>query len=986
MIQSSVSRREFVGRLASLGIVVSAGLPTLAQTAGAGLPDPAVLFPAQWSFSFPKGAIILVSDRQLEDLGDPDREIDLSLSSTPDKTTLRRVCEAQKASGARTLIVAFDEFWSQYRPGQGGIPRTLTPDVDEYIARIRKISDFAGQFGLGLELSLLSPLELGRGYRNKTGETGRWVQYREGWRDPKSGEFTVQLWEQRQWTNNKGTIQLVRTGVRAFAFSEGRVGNTDFYAVDPVGIVELKEPLEISASESDSGESPAHRLTVRGKGGAAGKNRVLVVVSYETPEMDYFSPKALPFLRELMRSYHAAGVRLNALYSDEIHIQGDWRYFGHHDEGGFTMRFLTANFAARFAELYGSEFADFEKFLVYFCGSQHGFLPSTEAREPAQHVLGGAPGDVQRTWLLRRRYFDLLEKTVTDLFVDAKKFAEELYGHELEARAHATWAQSPTIDKWRAGGTPHAPRQYEYTSNFIWSNTVQQAACACSDYFRWNEFLSGGGNDHAEGGWSDRNYYALALACSTGILNRQPNAYAAAWGMPDEVLTRHHALEDAYGAAARPHFQAVQDAGHRDVEVLMLYPMSLVACDERFGSWMTQYGYTNYVTAEKLLQYGRVRDDGAIEMAGRTFTTLCALFEPLPPVGLIDFLERFVTRGGRLVWSGPPPRFDLKGGDVRTRWLALCGLASCHAGHQGIIAAGAEAVFSGVLQSVPRQAILTDFIVDWIYPCEPAAGAEVVARAFGRNVAVHRKAGAGSATFLGFRPRDDQSQSLGYEARTWFSILDALGAYPPSRPGLTANDNPAVVSRSTPYLATRFPNGTVAIAAHYRTHVESWEGGFHRDAKRDAEALAKNPPPSNELKLDDFAVAGRRISYRGIRTVAFRVDARQRLIAFAGHHCDSITVDGREHRFADKTLGTIGWAPVLPNRRVPGGALMEIFVHCDGALRIPLPEELAGARLFFAGSRPGSIGEAIPCRVTGGNLEFTATGSWSYRKLFVLAA
>ena len=41
---------------------------------------------------------------------------------------------------------------------------------------------------------------------------------------------------------------------------------------------------------------------------------------------------------------------------------------------------------------------------------------------------------------------------------------------------------------------------------------VQQAACACSDYFRWNEFLTGSGNDHAEGGWSDRDYYGLALA------------------------------------------------------------------------------------------------------------------------------------------------------------------------------------------------------------------------------------------------------------------------------------------------------------------------------------------------------------------------------------------------------------------------------------------------------------------------------------------
>ena len=96
----------------------------------------------------------------------------------------------------------------------------------------------------------------------------------------------------------------------------------------------------------------------------------------------------------------------------------------------------------------------------------------------------------------------------------------------------------------------------EYTPDFLWSNTVQQAAAACSDYFRWNDFLTGGGNDHAEGGWSDRNYYGLALACSTGILNTTPNAYAAAWGMPDAVGRRHQALADAYRGGRSPAFQA----------------------------------------------------------------------------------------------------------------------------------------------------------------------------------------------------------------------------------------------------------------------------------------------------------------------------------------------------------------------------------------------------------------------------------------------
>ena len=69
--------------------------------------------------------------------------------------------------------------------------------------------------------------------------------------------------------------------------------------------------------------------------------------------------------------------------------------------------------------------------------------------------------------------------------------------------------------------------------------------------------------------------------------------------------------------------------------------------------------------------------------------------------------------------------------------------------------------------------------------------------------------------------------------RTWFEILSALGAYPKTHPDLPINDNPSVVSRTTPYVACRFPNGTTSIATHYRSHEESWPGGFHRDAEKD---------------------------------------------------------------------------------------------------------------------------------------------------------
>jgi hypothetical protein len=954
----------------------------------AALPDPALTFPGPWQFLVPKGWTILVSDQQLDDLQDPDKPVDLSLSKTPEVKTLRQICQQTKASGGRTVILAFDEFWTQYRAGQGGKPRALMPDTDDYIRRLARIGETLKAHGLGFELSLLSPLEIGRGYARATGESGRCVQYREGYRDPATGKYTVSLWEQRRWTNNKGSIELQRVGARVFAFREQRLGATNLYWVNPSEIVELKSAPEIDVDESAVTNTRARRLTVRGRGDTAvgPLNRVLVVISYAVPEMDYFSPKALPFLEDLVSRYHAAGVPLNGLYADEIHIQQDWGYFDHHDEGQFAFRYLTPNLARRFAGLYGDEFADLEKFLVYFAYGQHGFLPDLAARLPAQHVFGRSPDEVQKTFLLRRRYFDLLQRNVVELFVKAKEYAEKKFGRELEARAHATWAQSPTCDSWHAGALPSAPRRYEYTPDFLWSNTVQQAASACDDYFEWNEFLTGGGNDHAEGGWSDRNYYGIALACSTGILNRVPQAYAAAWGMPSEVHRRHQAVCDAFGASASPWFQAVQDAQHRDIEVLMLYPLSLVACEERFGSWMVQYGYANYVSPRKLLERGRVTDDGKIEMAGRRFGTLAVLFEPLPPPDLLPFMEKFVGAGGKLVWSGPPPRLDLAGQTVLARWQKLVGVKGLAFGVEGQAMPGRQILFAGALKNVPEQAVPTDFLVDWVYPVEPDAGVELVATLNREAVGVHRAlASGGSATFLGFRPRDDQSASLGKEVQTWFRILLALGAYPKSRPDAPVNDNPSVVSRTTPYLACSFPNGATSIAAHYRTHEESWPGGFHRAVKQDAEILARNPLPSDKLELRDLAVNGHGVSYDGSLAVAFRLAEGGAQAAFAGQNCQRIAIDGRDHEFASQPMALIAWAPVLPERRVPGGAILELWAQGEAQVTIPLPADVSRGRLFFHGPRPGSIGHAIASSYARGLLQFKARREWGQAHLLLVA-
>lgn len=941
-----------------------------------------VAYPSAWNFQIPSTTIILTTDEELEALAsDPDRILNLATGRKPRMESLRQICERAQASGQRTIKIAFDHFFRQYRPGQDK-PRRLMPDSAEYVQQIATIGRFAAPYGLGLELSLLSPLEVGPAYIRRTGESGAWMQYRKGLRDPRTGAFSVELWRHLRWVNNKGPIDVTPKRVRVFAFREKAVPGTSYRAVDPAGIVEIRDGIEVQVYDGivrRSGDFQAQRIRVHGAGTLpqGDLDRVLVVEEYRTPEMDYFSPKALAFLEGLVDQYVGAGVKLNGLYSDEMHIQGDWAYFGHHDNGQFTLRYVSDGLQRHYAELYGEEFRDFAKFLVYFTYGQEDTAGDLTARQGIQHVFGASPAEIRRTALFRARYYHLLQDGVVDLFTAAKRYAERKVGHRLEARAHATWAQSPTIDYWDTGRQNRNAMMYEYTSNFLWSNTVHQAATACYDYFKWGDFLTGNGNDHAEGGWLDRDYWGLALAASTGVLNEVPNSYAAHWGMPAAVDARRDALVSAYGAGARTFYAAVADMRHREVDVLMLYPLDLVAVEERFGSWMTQYGYANYVTPAKLLERGRVVD-GGIEVAGHRYTTLAATFEPFPSRRLLDLMRAFAGRGGRLVWSGPAPVLTAEGGDALTAWQEIFGVDYRPEPAEGLLAPGMQVGFSGVLEKVQPQIILTDLLPDHIYPVTPREGTAAVARVKGFVVGTHRKVeGGGTATFLGYRPRDDQSRSLGYETRNWFEVLDQFGAYP-------GDGNTERISRTTGYLATRFPNGALAVAPHLRWMEESWPGGFSRDPEADRLIMLTNPPPSDSLRLDNVMIQGRTVSYEGTGALAFRLDSRGELLAFAGNDTKGITVDGRRTILADTPLDQIGWAPIAEERRVPGGAVAQILARGTGRVRIPAAGLASGSTLIAEGPKPGSRGAVVPARWEDGSFLFDITPAISGRTIFVL--
>ncbi len=916
------------------------------------------------------GSIILVSDDQFRNLARfPHQAVEKPAPWFDQPLSLHDFCRDLARSGAVKIHIAFDYFF-------GGSGRTLFPDSDEFIDNLKLIHDVAQEHGLGIEPSVLSPLELGAGYQAETGEQGRWMQYGEGYRDPLTGQYSLTLWKHRQWVNNKGPSPVEWVGVRAFAFREKPVEGSVFFSVDRNDIIELPTPQV----EDYPGTSPVHygapavggdpsrqfqaqRVRVHGGGMLASVDdpgefdRVLVVMIYHTQEMDYFSPSASRFVIDLADRYFDKGIHLDGVYSDEMHIQQDWIYHHHFDQGQFTVRYVSEGFEQRFAQEYGDRYADFAPWLVYFTCNQHGFLATHEPKLPSQHVFGPSREDIARTHLFRRNYYHFLEHSVIDLMISARQHIESLQGTALEAFYHATWAESPTCDAWTVDSvqrdwTPaEHRRKYEYTPEFLWSNTVQQASAACANYFAWNDFLTGGNNDIPEGGYADRNYYGRAIAASLAALNRNPLASCGMWGMPDIIRQRMTAVSEAYGVGGHPVFRSVQDYLPRQVEVLFIYPQDLVAVDERFGSWMVQYGYANFITAEKLLEYARVSEDGWLILEGPALTSryraVCALYEPFLSTQLLDLFEALVEKGGTVVWSGLPPLLNVDGSSLdASRLASLFGIDfSRLVSSPGYAMPGRSIHFSGALEAVADMPILTDLLVDRVYPLNPQGEGTPVAslRPGGSSQewlvgVLSRTRAGGNALYLGFRPRDDQSASLGTETRAWFEILHALGVYQ-STPGSIVQDNPSLLSRTSPYLVAAFPNGAVSVAPHFRTHEENWQGGFFRDEEQDARALEENPILDGAtIQLVDLQVMGQTVSYQGSHCLAWNKGQQTgSLLAFAGFGCSQVVLDGKVFRWSDQPVD-IAWHPLSADMQVEGADLRPLFrVWFSGEGRVVIP-------------------------------------------------
>lgn len=113
-----------------------------------------------------------------------------------------------------------------------------------------------------------------------------------------------------------------------------------------------------------------------------------------------------------------------------------------------------------------------------------------------------------------------------------------------------------------------------------------------------------------------------------------------------------------------------------------------------------------------------------------------------------------------------------------------------------------------------------------------------------------------------------------------------------------------------------------------------------------------------------------------------RSDAALPSFPFAGRKCHAIIVDRREFRFAEQDTDAIGWTPVARDRRIAGGAVIQIHVSGTGRVRIPAEGLPEGLGLYTEGAKPGSRGQLISSHRENGTLVFSArrdlAGRWLY--------
>jgi hypothetical protein len=930
----------------------------------------------------------------------------------PKGTSLVTICERAKNNKARRLEVSYDFFF-------GGSVRTNYPSSPKTIEAYKAIYGVARGYGLDFSASVVSPLDIGGGYvLERDSSYGTQMQFKECAING-DGEFSADMVLQTQWTNNKGPIKLTVEKVLAFAFNETRIDGTPYFYVDENSIEDVSACAKINIDEGSV------RVTGVGYGsgkatvsGAArtDKSRLLAVIVYKTPEMDYFSREAPEYIKGVIKNHADNGIKYSGFYSDEMHIQFDWdldNHFGHDTE--INTRYVTPGLAEEYAGLYGAKFADFPKYLIYFAYHGHDFIDGEDGKIASQHVLGPGAEGIYATWEFRKRYYEMLQNRVVGICIEAKDYAEGLFGGVILTRAHSTWQEAPTCDHFfpKDSFTNASEQQqcrYDYTREYQWSSSVREDISACYDYFKWNKYLTGGGTDHPEGGFLDRNYYGSAFACSLALLNKFPFSYYGFWGMPDPVRDALAYAGVTYGneclGSVFMNHNILQGLTPRVSDVLALYPLDLNYVEERYGSWMVQYGYTDYITEDELIAHYKgahtgspggadadsddtsadldvadvsdITDDTSadvlLRIGGRSYRAVCVLFSPFISDECLEILREFCERGGKIIWFSAPPLQSE--GCVREKWLDTFGVGAYDFEYFGVPADNARVTFSGPLGNVADMKIITGLTPDFIYPIKNGDGASPAASVIlpsgnGVNIgSVKTYPGGGLACYVGCRARDDQSGSIEPGVNTLSQILIALGAY--------GGDSLEAVSRDdgSKYIMNKFPNGAVSVANHCRGIRENWYGSFFRDAEKDAEIMKTIDLAPTDIKLDQ-KILGNDVEYCGEKLLTYRYDGSE-LLGFGGFQTRGITICGKRYEFSSAPVDIV-WTG-LDSGELELGITEAYAVNCSDKAFITLPRDLSGFKTAVCEdslhSGTGSFAYTASRGQTGVDIDDALRGKW----------
>ena len=842
----------------------------------------------------------------------------------------------------------------------------------------------AEEFGLEISASIVHPLDMGGGYAKTHENVGQTMQYKEG-EIQADGSYQIDMEYQVQWMNNKGPVRPELTEVKVFAFNEERIGDTPYYYVDENQIEDISSTARYRPDPDSvhGGDYKRGDIRIWGKAANGDRNRCLVVLVYKLPELDYFADDVPDYMKSVVDRHFEKGISYAGFNCDETHIQFDWERETHFGETEIHTKYLTKSLADTYAGAYGEQYKDFPKYLVYFAYQQHGFLPGEEGRLPSQHVFGKSREDIVRTWKFRKRYYEMLQRRVVDLCKEAKEYAEGVFGREIRTCGHSSWEESPTCDVFFSEQDLLAAEGrelslYEYTPAYVWSSSIRENTSACYDGFKWNEYLSMVGSDIPELGFMDRNYYGAAYTAGLALLNQHPQAYYACWGSPDQMVARVCDVAVTYGLWAEINIASEAYYGHgfiqgftsRISDVLTLCPLDLNYVEDRFGTWMVQYGYTDYITEEKLLEFAQMPSGHGLKVRNRTYRALVVFYSPLISADTLELIKAFVKQGGTVIWCSAPALQEE--GNILALWKEIFGIRELDFAYSGLKAKDETVRFVG-MKDVKDMRILTDFLPDFIYPVH-TNDARVICEIGNQTLGTIKEyAGGGKAVYLGFRPRDDQSCSLGEDTDTLFSVLRELGCYEEN--GCEASSRPA----DSPYIYNHFPNGTVTMTNHIRRlRDRMWEPTFFRDQKKDEAFMKTAAVTPREIGLDKMPILGHCITYEGTGILSYRYDTAAGLYGFGGNETTGIQIDEKEYRFTETPVKLV-WSKI--DGELLDSHIRQAYVlRCNTETRVKMPFDAAGMQCALCQDEALEPMEAYPFRVEGGEtiieIDSAARGKW----------